>query len=66
MTHITDRELNVKIMRQNISNDSVGRTLAPEAVERAAQFAADVWRGQMGSGDAAKIGIKHVTEGTLK
>lgn len=61
-----ERKNRLDIMRANINRDPVGSKLTPEAKERAAEFAADVWAGQMGSGDAARIGIKHVTKDVLK
>lgn len=61
------KERNAKaIIGQNIDRDSVGRKLTPEARERAIDFGAQVWKGDMGNGDAARIGIKHVTSGTFK
>ena len=54
------------IIADTISRDRVGRTLTPEAQQRATEFAA----GQMGNGlnwgQLSKIGIAHVTEGILK
>ena len=62
-----DRKENAKqIMRRNIESDRVGRTLTPEAKERAVDFAVSVWSDQRGNGDAAKLGIKHVTHDMLK
>jgi len=55
------RERALSTMRSNIDRDTVGRRLTPEAKERAAEFAVDVWKGNMGNGEASKIGIKHVT-----
>lgn len=55
------RENARQIMRGNIERDPVGRKLTPEAKERAVEFAVDVWKGDMGNGRAAEIGIKHVT-----
>ena len=60
------RESARRIMRANIERDHVGRKLTPEACERAVEFAVDVWRGNMGNGEASKIGIKHVTRDTFK
>ncbi len=61
-----ERALNKRILRDNIDRDSVGRRLTPEAKERAAEFAVDNWPANTGNGEAAKIGIKHVTDGVLK
>jgi hypothetical protein len=66
MSYLRIRDNAMQIMRGNISRDSVGRTLTPQAAERAASFAVDSWKGNMGNGDVARIGIKHVTEGVLK
>ena len=65
--YMFDKDKNARdIMRQIISRDDVGRRLTPEARERAADFAARSWSGQMGSGYAAQIGIKHVTDGVFQ
>jgi hypothetical protein len=61
-----NRENAKEIMRGNIERDRVGRQLAPEAREKAVEFAVGVWKGQMGNGTAAQLGIKHVTSGILK
>lgn len=62
-----DRRENARsIMRGNIERDPVGRKLTPEAKERAVEFAVDVWKGNMGNGEASKIGIKHVTRDVFK
>jgi len=62
-----DRRANAReIMAGNIDRHPVGRTLAPEARERAIEFAVDSWRGQMGNGTASDLGIQHVTAGVLK
>ncbi len=55
-------------MGNNIDRDTVGRQLTPEAKERAIDFAVDVYResGHTSNGDAARIGIKHVTRDVLK
>jgi len=65
-TTTQEREINLRIMRSNIQRDSVGRSLTPEAQERAAEFAVGVWRGNMGNGTASQIGIRHVTDGVIK
>lgn len=49
------------IMAGNIDRDSVGRKLTSEARERAIDFAVQAWEGQMGNGEASRLGIKHVT-----
>ena len=56
----------IDIMKSNIDSHPVGRKLTPEARQRAAEFAADAWQGQMGNGTASELGIKHVTSGVLK
>jgi len=61
-----DHKNAIGIMKGNIERDNVGRTLTPEAQQKAAEFAADVWKGNMGNGEASKIGIKHVTSSILK
>lgn len=62
-----DKYENAKaIMRDQIERDPVGSKLTPQAIERAAEFGADSWVGSMGAGDAAQIGIKHVTKDVLK
>jgi hypothetical protein len=60
------RENTMRIMKANIDRDPVGKKLTPEARERAAEFAASVWKGSMGNGQAAGIGIKHVTRDVFK
>jgi len=60
------RDNAMRTMRANIDRDTVGRRLTPEAKERAAEFAVDVWKGNMGNGEASKIGIKHVTRDVFK
>ena len=56
------KERNAKtIIAQNIDRNPVGRKLTPEARERAINFGAKAWTGNIGNGDAARIGIKHVT-----
>lgn len=58
-----ERRNNEAIMAGNIDRDRVGQTLNAAERERAIQFAADVWKGQMGNGTAAKLGVKHVVDG---
>lgn len=60
------RDIALEIMRDNIARDPVGMKLTPEAQKRAAQHAVDNCLANMGNGDAAKIGIAHVTDGILK
>ena len=55
-----------QIMADNIDRDSVGRKLTPEARNEAIEFAVDVWKGNMGNGEATQLGIKHVTSKILK
>ena len=55
------RENARQIMASNIEKDSIGRTLTPQAKAEAIEFAVDSWKGNMGNGDAAQIGIRHVT-----
>ena len=40
--------------------------LTEQAQQRAAEFGASVFRGSMGVGEAAKIGIQHVTQDVLR
>jgi hypothetical protein len=60
------RELNKKIIASNIARDPVGRNLTPQVRERAIDFAVDNWPANTGNGEAARIGIRHVTSGVLK
>lgn len=60
------RENARSIMRSNIERDPVGCRLTPEAKERAVEFAVDVWKGDMGNGKAAELGIRHVTKDVFK
>lgn len=46
--------------------DQKAPNLTDAAKQRAAEFGASVFRGNMGVGEAAEIGIKHVTQDTLK
>lgn len=58
--------LNRKIIEGNIDRDSVGQRLTPEARERAIDFGVSAWKGNMGNGTAAQLGIKHVTADVFK
>ena len=60
------RENAREIMRGNIDRDPLGSQLAPEARERAVEFAVDAWKGQRGNGDASQLGIQHATQGVIK
>ncbi len=60
------RENARQIMRGNIDRDPVGRRLTSEAGEAAVEFAVDAWKGNMGNGTAADLGIKHVTHEVFK
>ncbi|MDD5710851.1 MAG: hypothetical protein PHV43_02000 [Candidatus Colwellbacteria bacterium] len=53
-------------MANQIDRDPVGRRLTPEVRQRAIEFAADIWKGQLGAGEAAQIGIEHVTQDIFK
>lgn len=67
MSHTDEmRRLGRDILSKNIKNDSVGRNLTPEAHKRALDFAESVYTGNMGNGDAARLGIKHVLADVLK
>lgn len=55
-----ERDNAVRIMRSNIDRHPDGSRLTPALKERAANFAVDAWKGQMGNGEAAKIGLNHV------
>lgn len=61
-----DNQLKRQIIGQNIDRDSTGSRLIPEARERAIDFAVDNWPHGAGNGEAAKLGINHVTSGSLK
>lgn len=62
-----DRRRNSEaIIASNIDRDPVGRRLTPEAREAAIKFGADAWKGNMGNGQAADLGIKHVTSGVFR
>ena len=54
------------IIAQNIDGDPLGRQLTRDARARAIDFAVSVWKGNMGNGDAARMGIKHVTADIIK
>ncbi len=60
------RENARQIMAGNIDRDSIGRQLTPEARKEAIEFAVNSWKGDMGNGEAAQLGIKHVTSKVLK
>ena len=60
------RENARQIMASNIDRDSIGRQLTPEARKEAIEFAVNAWKGNMGNGEAAQLGIKHVTSKVLK
>ena len=60
------RENARQIMAGNIDRDSIGRQLTPEARKEAIEFAVNAWKGNMGNGEAAQLGIKHVTSKVLK
>jgi hypothetical protein len=62
---MSDRDLN-RIIANNIDRDPVGRRLTPQARERAIKFGTEAWKGNMGSGQAAQLGIKHATSDVLK
>ncbi|MEK7566131.1 MAG: hypothetical protein AAB494_00455 [Patescibacteria group bacterium] len=53
-------------MADNIDRDPAGRRLTPEARAKAIEFAVDVWKGNMGNGQAAQLGISHVTSRAFK
>ncbi len=61
-----DDKLNREIIADNIDRDPVGRRLTPEARARAIQFGVGVWKGDLGNGQAAQLGIQHVTSEVLK
>ena len=61
-----DDKLNREIIADNIARDPVGSRLTPEAREKAIKFGVDVWKGDMGNGKAAQLGIKHATSEMLK
>jgi len=54
------------IIADNIDKHPVGRQLTPEAREQAISHGVAVWKGPMGNGTAAEIGIKHATSSVLK
>lgn len=58
--------LNRRIIEDNVNRDPVGRKLTPEAREKAINFGVEVWKGNMGNGQAAQLGIKHATSDVLK
>ena len=57
-----EREVDKRIMAGNIERDEVGATLTPDQKARAVEFAVEAWRGNMGNGRAAELGIMHVTQ----
>ena len=59
-------DLNRRIIANNIDRDPVGRQLTPEARERAIDFGTSIWKGDMGNGKAADIGIAHATADVFK
>ncbi|PIP23530.1 MAG: hypothetical protein COX90_02710 [Candidatus Nealsonbacteria bacterium CG_4_10_14_0_2_um_filter_38_17] len=61
-----DKQIAREIMEYNIDRDPVGRTLTPQAREGAIKFAVDVWKGNMGNGQASQLGIQHATHDVLK
>lgn len=63
---MSDRDLNKSIIANNIDRDPTGRRLTPQARERAIEFGTDAWKGNMGNGQAAQIGIKHATSDVFK
>jgi hypothetical protein len=63
---ISDRDLNRSIIASNIDRHPVGRRLTPEARERAINFGTEAWKGNMGNGRAAELGIQHATSDVLK
>lgn len=58
--------LNRIIIGGNIDRHPVGSKLTPEARERAIDFGISVWKGNMGNGQAADLGIKHVVSDVIK
>jgi len=63
---MNDRDFHRSIIASNIDRDSVGRKLTPQARERAIEFGTNAWKGNMGNGKAAELGIQHVTSEVLK
>lgn len=67
MARLDDREgLNRSIMAGDIDRHPVGRTLTPEARERAITFATGAWKGQTGAGTAADLGVQHVISDVIR
>lgn len=64
--HHHDKESNKPIMAAQIDAHPVGQKLTESARARAIDFAADAWRGSVGAGDAARLGIQHVTGDVFK
>jgi len=52
---------NRAIIERNVDRDPVGSRLTPKAREAAVNAGMLAWRGQMGNGEAAQIGIEQVT-----
>ncbi len=61
-----EQKLKRDILSNNIDRDPVGRNLTPEAKARALDFAEKAFTGNTGNGDAARLGIKHVTSDIFK
>lgn len=57
---------NRRIIASNIDRDPVGSRLTPEARERAIDFGTKAWKGDMGNGTAANLGIQHATSDVLR
>ena len=64
--HARDARLKREIIGGNIDRDRTGSRLTSRAREQAIDFAVDNWAKDAGNGEAAKLGIKHVTSGVLK
>lgn len=61
-----EQDLNRQIIADNIDKHPVGCQLTPEARAKAIDFGVQAWKGQMGNGIAAELGIKHATSDVLK
>ncbi len=55
-----------KIISDNIKRDPLGKRLTPDAHNKAVDFALKNWPPNAGNGEAAQLGIKHVTSNILK
>lgn len=55
-----------RIIGENIDRHPVGRTLTSEAREKAIEFGVQAWKGEMGNGRAAELGIQHATADVFK